>query len=147
MKIDQVKRMVQVEVKIIEDVEKYRGFYFELEDGCIQANFCSNVKAGLEVKYSLGFDTNGKSDIEHLYAKLKNSKKLTKFEKVAFYENVNLFNPSAQRAGKWYNFREVLHKVKGLEFYTLLESISKKEIAIFNESNISDVVDIEGLTA
>ena len=143
MKIDQVKKMVQVEVKIIEDIAKYRGFYFKLEDGYIQANFCSDAKAGLEVKYSLGFKTNGKSVVEHLYTKLKNGKKLTKFEKVAFYEDVDLFSPSVQRAGKWYNFREVLHKVKGLEFYTLSEKISKKEIKLFNERE--SFVDIEEL--
>lgn len=147
MKINQVKKMVQVKVKVIEDIKKYRGFYFKLEDGYIQANFCSNAKEGLKVKYSLGFETNGKSVVEHLYTKLKNGKKLTRFEKVAFYEDVNLFNPSVQRAGKWYNFREVLHKVRGLKFYTLLESISKKEIAIFNENYISDDIDIEELAA
>ena len=145
MKISEIKKMVQVKVETIDDITKYRGFYFKLEDGCIQANFCSNAKEGFNVKYSLGFETNGKSVIEHLYNKLENGELLTKFEKIAFYEDINLFNPSVQRAGKWYNFREVLHRVRALEFYTLAEKISKKEIAIFNENNISDIVDIEEL--
>jgi len=143
MDIKKIKKSVQVKVKVINDIEKYRGFYFTLSDGYVVANFCSCIEKGLEAKYSLGFKTEGKSVIEHLYNKIENGLSLTKFEKVAFYEDVNLFNPSVQRAGKWYNFQEILHKVRGLEFYTLSEKISKKEIELFNETE--SFVDIEEL--
>lgn len=143
MKINEIKNSVQVKVRVISDIEKYRGFYFALSDGYIVANFCSCVEKGLEAKYSLGFKTNGKSVIEHLYSKIENGLSLTRFEKIAFYEDVNLFNPLVQRAGKWYDFSKILHKVRGLEFYTLSEKISKKEIKLFNETE--SFVDIEEL--
>lgn len=138
------EQIISIKVKPIKDISKYRGFYFKLDDGYVVANFCSNIEKGLEAKYSLGFETNGKSVIEHLYEKISRNQSLTKFEKIAFYEDVNLFNPSVQRGGKWFNFQEILHKVKGIEFYTLSEVISEKEIELFNKVN--SIVDIEELT-
>jgi hypothetical protein len=132
MKLNEIKKIVQVELKLIKDIAKYRGFYFKLEDAYVVANFCSNPAKSLNVKYSLGFEcTKEESVVSHFFSKLKKGKKLTANEKIAFYEAVNLFDPSTQIGGKWYNFREVLHKVTGVQFYTLNKKISKKEVDIF----------------
>lgn len=145
MKINEITRAVQAKVKLIKNIERYRGFYFKLDDGYIVANFCSCPSKGLEVKYSLGFELNeGKNVVSHLFNKLEKKKKLTKNEQIAFYEKVDLFNPFVQNQGIWYNFIKVLHKVPAVQFYTLNKKISKKEIDIFYEYG-NDFIDIREL--
>jgi len=144
MKLSNIKQSVLVEIKQIKDINKYRGFYFQLDDAYIVANFCSCLEKCLEAKYSLGFDTKGDNVVSHLFNKLKKGKKLTKNEKLAFYEKVDLFAPDVQVFGNWYDFRQVLHKVPSLQFYTLSKKISKKEINIFYEYG-NDFIDIKEL--
>lgn len=145
MKINEIAKNIRVKIKPIKNIKKYRGFYFKLDDGYVVANFCSCPSKGLIVEYSLGFEVNeGNNIVSHLFNKLEENKKLTKNEQITFYEKVDLFNPFVQYHGAWYDFKEVLHKVPALQFYTLNKKISKKEIDIFYEY-VNDFVDIREL--
>ena len=144
--LSKVRNMIEVKPIIIKDIDGHRGFYYDLKDCFIVANFCHYIVPGLEIEYRLGFKTDGKTAVEHLYDKLEDGKTLSENEKIAFYETVDLFDPSVQRSGKEYDFRHVLNKVEGLDFYTLSKKISKEEIKIFNKKesfvNIEEIINM-----
>lgn len=120
-----------VNADIIKDLENYRGFYVMIKNLAVKATFNTS---GLDVKYSNGFTFDG-NIVQYLYSKLEKGETLTKNEKEAFYEKVSLTDPVVQLAGKFYDFKKVLFKLKMIPFYSLKRKLNKREIEVFN--NIS----------
>ena len=74
--------------------------------------------------------------IEHLFNKIKNKQKLSKYEKKDFYEMVNLREPYKKFNNIVYDFREILVKVKNVRFWTISETPNKEEKTIYESGTV-----------
>jgi len=138
------KKLPDIYIKVIHNTANYRGFYVVLSDAIVEASFNSTIVGN--INYSQGFEFIQPTVLHHLYNKLKKNLSLTPNETEAFYEAVSLFNPSPRIHGECINFTEVLHKMPGVNFWTLYKDISKREIEMFNdymtEDQIVDIVEL-----
>lgn len=126
-----------IKLELIEDISKYRGFYFIFPDGEItKANYNSASFEDIKTGYSRGYELKGKNCIEHLYLKLSKGSDLSRNERDEFYEKINLRRPVEIASGVVYDFRDILHKKENVQFWTLLEKFSKVEIEIYQSSHV-----------
>ena len=124
----------KTKLEIIEDLSKYRGFYYIFPDGVItKANY---YLRDVEQKYTRGYNLKASNLLEHLYNKIKNKQELTDYEKKDFYELVNLSEPVRLYRGIEYDFREILVKVKNVQFWTISEKPNKEEKSIYESGNV-----------
>lgn len=122
------------ELEIIEDLSKYRGFYYIFPDGeMTRANYyLPNVKQ----KYTRGYPLEASNLVEHLYNKIKNKQELSEYEKKDFYEMIDLHEPVKLCGGIRYDFKEILVKVKNVRFWTISEKPNKEEKLIYESSSV-----------
>ena len=68
-----------IKLELIEDISKYRGFYFIFPDGDkTKANYNSScLEEGIEQKYTRGYKIEASNLIDHLYNKIKNKQELS----------------------------------------------------------------------
>ena len=126
-----------IKLELIEDISKYRGFYFIFPDGDkTKANYNSSSLKDIELKYTRGYEVEGSNLIDHLFDKIKNKQELSEYEKKDFYELINLREPVRLYRGIKYDFREILVKVKNVQFWTISEKPNKEEKAIYKSSNV-----------
>lgn len=138
-KIVELKDGQKVKIKIIESIDKYRGFYYMLKDGTfIEANYNSNaIKELADSGYKRGYDlTHGQNIVEHLYNKLMDKKSLNEYEEEDIYDHIDICKPIVKIMGVNYDFRNVLFKHKGIMFWTINEKPNKSELDIFYDSEI-----------
>ena len=127
----------KTKLEIIEDLSKYRGFYFIFPDGDkTKANYNSSCLKGIEEKYTRGYTLEASNLLEHLYNKIKNKQELSDYEKKDFYHLVDLSEPVRLYRGINYDFREILIKVKNVRFWTISEVPSKEEKTIYESGNV-----------
>ena len=127
----------KIKLEVIESIEGYRGFYFLHEDGVYtKANYNSSSIENIKTGYSPGYFLNGKNCIEHLYFKVSNGSNLSYNERIEFYEKINLRHPVTKASGVVYDFRDILHKKDNIQFWTLLEKFSGKEIEIYQSGRV-----------
>lgn len=128
------KNGTNIKLEIIEDLSKYRGFYYIFPDGeMTQANYyLPNVKQ----KCTRGYPLEASNIVEHLYNKIKNKQELSEYEKKDFYEMINLKEPVRLYKGVKYDFREILVKVKNVRFWTISEKPNKEEKLIYKSNSI-----------
>ena len=124
----------KAKLEIIEDLSKYRGFYYIFPNGEMTPEnyFLENV----EQKYSRGYSLEASNLVEHLYNKIKNKQKLSEYEKKDFYSLINLKKPVKLYKGINYDFREILVKVKNVRFWTISEKPNKEEKTIYESSDV-----------
>ena len=121
-----------IKLELIEDISKYKGFYFIFPDGDkTKANYNSSCLKDIEQKYARGYKLEASSLIEHLYNKIKNKQVLSEYEKKDFYDLVNLSEPVMLYRGIEYDFRKILVKVKNVHFWTISEKPNKEEKRIY----------------
>ena len=126
-----------IKLELIEDISKYRGYYFIFTDGDkTKANYNSSSLKDIELKYTRGYEVEGSNLIEHLYNKIKNKQELSEYEKKDFYELINLAEPVRLYRGIKYDFREILIKLKNVRFWTISEKPNKEEKAIYESGNV-----------
>ena len=127
-----------IKLELIEDISKYKGFYFIFPDGDkTKANYNSScLKEVIEQEYTRGYTLEASNLIEHLYNKIKNKQELSDYEKKDFYDLVNLSEPVKLYRGIIYDFREILVKVKNVHFWTISEKPNKEEKTIYKSSNV-----------
>ena len=126
-----------IKLEIIEDLSKYRGFYYIFPDGEItKANYNSFCLKDVEEKYTRGYTLEASNLLEHLYNKIKNKQELSEYEKKDFYDLVNLSEPVKLYRGITYDFREILVKVKNVQFWTISEKPNKEEKTIYESSTV-----------
>ena len=127
-----------IKLELIEDISKYRGFYFIFPDGEItKANYNSScLEEVIEQKYTRGYKLEASNLIEHLYDKIKNKQELSDYEKKDFYDLVNLSEPVRLYRGITYDFREILVKVKNVQFWTISEKPNKEEKTIYESGDV-----------
>ena len=127
-----------IKLELIEDISKYRGFYFIFPDGDkTKANYnSSSLKEVIEEKYTRGYTIEASNLIEYLYNKIKNKQALSDYEKKDFYDLVNLSEPVKLYRGITYDFREILVKVKNVQFWTISEVPNKEEKTIYASGNV-----------
>ena len=126
-----------IKLELIEDISKYRGFYFIFPDGEItKANYNSFCLKDVEEKYTRGYSLEASNLLEHLYNKIKNKQELSDYEKKDFYDLVNLSEPVRLYRGIKYDFREILVKVKNVRFWTISEKPNKEEKSIYESGNV-----------
>ena len=127
-----------IKLELIEDISKYRGFYFIFPDGDkTKANYNSScLEEDIEQKYTRGYTLEASNLLEHLYNKIKNKQELSEYEKKDFYDLVNLSEPVKLYRGIIYDFREILVKVKNVHFWTISEKPNKEEKAIYKSSSV-----------
>ena len=135
-------------IKILENGrDDYRGFIREYKDGKTTTDNGYNPmrQEDYTVGYSVGFNVKeGESVTSHLYGKLKEGQTLTKNEKIAFYENVDIFNPEPVLSqGESFDFSKVLYSYESVSLHTLDQKISKEEINIFKERVVYVKMDID----
>ena len=131
------KDVGKVKLEIIEDFDNYRGFYFLHKDGVYtKANYNSASLENIQTGYSRGYELKGKNCIEHLYLKLAKGSDLSRNERTEFYEKINLRRPVERASGVLYDFRDILHKKENIQFWTLLEKFSSKEIEIYQSDRV-----------
>ena len=124
----------KAKLEIIEDLSKYRGFYYIFPDGDItKANY---YLRDVEQKYTRGYELEASNLLEHLYDKIKNKQELSEYEKKDFYDLVNLAEPVRLYRGIKYDFREILVKVKNVQFWTISEVPNKEEKTIYESGNV-----------
>lgn len=128
------KEGTNVKLEIIEDLSKYRGFYYIFPEGEITkaTYYLSNV----EQNYTRGYPLEAPNLVEHLYNKIKNKQELSDYEKKDFYELINLKEPVKLYRGVKYDFREILVKVKNVRFWIISEKPNKEEKLIYKSSNV-----------
>ena len=124
----------KTKLEIIEDLTKYRGFYYIFPDGVLtKANYyLENVKQ----KYTRGYSLEASNLLEHLFNKIKNKQELSDYEKKDFYDLVNLSEPVRLYRGIKYDFREILVKVKNVRFWTISEKPNKEEKSIYESGPV-----------
>ena len=126
-----------IKLELIEDISKYRGFYFIFPDGDkTKANYNSSCLKGIEEKYTRGYTLEASNLLEHLYNKIKNKQELSDYEKKDFYDLVNLAEPVRLYRGIKYDFREILVKVKNVQFWTISEKPNKEEKTIYESGTV-----------
>ena len=128
----------KAKLEIIEDLSKYRGFYYIFPDGGItKANYNSScLKEVIEEKYTRGYTLEASNLLEHLYDKIKNKQELSEYEKKDFYELIDLREPVLYFNSIAYDFREILVKVKNVRFWTISEVPNKEEKTIYESGNV-----------
>ena len=132
-----LKDSTNTKLEIIEDLSKYRGFYYIFPDGEItKASYNSFCLKDVEEKYTRGYSLEASNLLEHLFNKIKNKQELSDYEKKDFYDLVNLSEPVKLYRGITYDFREILVKVKNVHFWTISEKPNKEEKAIYKSSNV-----------
>ena len=127
-----------IKLELIEDISKYRGFYFIFPNGDkTKANYNSScLEEDIEQKYARGYKIKTSNLIEHLYNKIKNKQELSDYEKKDFYELINLREPVVYFNSIKYDFREILIKVKNVRFWTVSEKPNKEEKTIYESGNV-----------
>ena len=126
-----------IKLELIEDISKYRGFYFIFPNGDkTKANYNSSCLKDVEMKYTRGYEIEASNLLEHLFNKIKNKQELSDYEKKDFYELVNLGEPVRLYRGIRYDFREILVKVKNVQFWTISEKPNKEEKTIYESGNV-----------
>ena len=121
-------------LEIIEDLSKYRGFYYIFPDGEItKANY---YLRDVDQNYTRGYHLEASNLVEHLYNKIKNKQELSEYEKKDFYELVSLGDPVRLYRGTIYDFREILVKVKNVRFWTISEKPNKEEKSIYESGPV-----------
>ena len=124
----------KTKLEIIADLSKYRGFYYIFPDGILTK--ASYYLRDVEQKYTRGYELEASNLLEHLHDKIKNKQELSEYEKKDFYDLVNLAEPVRLYRGIRYDFREILVKVKNVQFWTISEKPNKEEKAIYKSSNV-----------
>ena len=126
-----------IKLELIEDISKYRGYYFIFLDGDkTKANYNSSCLKDVEEKYTRGYTLEASNLLEHLYNKIKNKQELSDYEKKDFYDLVNLSEPVRLYRGIKYDFREILVKVKNVQFWTISEKPNKEEKTIYESGPV-----------
>ena len=126
-----------IKLELIEDISKYRGFYYIFPDGdTTKANYNSSCLKDVEEKYTRGYPLEASNLLEHLYNKIKNKQELSDYEKKDFYDLVNLSEPVRLYRGIEYDFREILVKVKNVHFWTISEKPNKEEKTIYKSGAV-----------
>ena len=126
-----------IKLELIEDISKYRGFYFIFPNGDkTKANYNSFCLKDVEEKYTRGYEIEASNLLEHLYNKVKNKQELSDYEKKDFYDLVNLSEPVRLYRGIKYDFREILVKVKNVRFWTISEKPNKEEKTIYESGPV-----------
>ena len=127
----------KTKLELIEDISKYRGYYFIFPDGDkTKANYNSSSLKDIELKYTRGYKVEGSNLIDHLFDKIKNKQELSEYEKKDFYELINLREPVKSFNGIAYDFREILVKVKNVRFWTISEIPNKEEKTIYESGTV-----------
>ena len=124
----------KTKLEIIEDLTKYRGFYYTFPDG--ELTKATYYLRDVEEKYTRGYEIEASNLLEHLYNKVKNKQELSDYEKKDFYDLVNLSEPVRLYRGIKYDFREILVKVKNVRFWTISEKPNKEEKTIYESGNV-----------
>ena len=124
----------KAKLEIIEDLSKYRGFYYIFPDGILTK--ASYYLRDVEQKYTRGYELEASNLLEHLHDKIKNKQELSEYEKKDFYDLVNLAEPVRLYRGIKYDFREILVKVKNVQFWTISEKPNKEEKTIYESDNV-----------
>ena len=124
----------KTKLEIIEDLSKYRGFYYIFPDGILTK--ASYYLRDVEQKYTRGYELEASNLLEHLHDQIKNKHELSEYEKKDFYDLVHLAEPVRLYRGITYDFREILVKVKNVQFWTISEKPNKEEKAIYKSSNV-----------
>ena len=124
----------KAKLEIIEDLSKYRGFYYIFPDGVLTKAryYLRDVKQN----YTRGYDLEASNLLEHLYNKIKNKQELSDYEKEDFYELISLRDPVRLYRGIKYDFREILVKVKNVQFWTISEKPNEEEKIIYETDNV-----------
>ena len=126
-----------IKLELIEDIAKYRGFYYIFPDGeTTKATYNSSCLKDVEEKYTRGYTLEASNLLEHLYNKIKNKQELSDYEKKDFYHLVDLSEPVRLYRGINYDFREILVKVKNVRFWTISEVPNKEEKSIYESGNV-----------
>ena len=116
-----------IKLELIEDISKYRGYYFIFPDGDItKANYNSSCLKDVEYRYRRGYEIEASNLIDHLFDKIKNKHELSEYEKKDFYELIDLREPVIFFNSIAYDFREILVKVKNVRFWTI-SAVPNKE--------------------
>ena len=127
----------KIKLEIIYDFVNYRGFYFLHNDGTYtKANYNDAALENIKMGYTRGYELKGENCIEHLFQKLAKGSDLSRNERAEFYEKINLRCPIAKASGVVYDFRDILHKKENIQFWTLLEKFSSKEIEIYQYDRV-----------
>ena len=131
------KDVEKIKLEIIENFDDYRGFYFLHKDGTYtKANYNDAALEDIKMGYTRGYVLEGRDCIEHLYLKIVKGDELSDNERDEFYEKINLRHPVAKSYGGRYDFREILHKTKNIQFWTLHKGFSSKEIEIYQSAHV-----------
>ena len=126
-----------IKLELIEDISKYRGYYFIFPDGDkTKANYNSSSLKDIELKYTRGYKVEGSNLVDHLFDKIKNKQELSEYEKKDFYELINLREPVIYFNSIAYDFREILIKLKNVRFWTISEVPNKEEKKIYESGNV-----------
>ena len=126
-----------IKLELIEDISKYRGYYFIFPDGDItKANYNSSCLKDVEYRYRRGYEIEASNLIDHLFDKIKNKQELSEYEKKDFYEMINLREPVTYFNSIAYDFREILVKVKNVRFWTISEIPNKEEKTIYESGDV-----------
>ena len=126
-----------IKLELIEDISKYRGYYFIFPDGDkTKANYNSSCLKDVEHRYTRGYELEASNLLEHLFDKIKNKQELSEYEKKDFYDLVNLAEPVRLYRGIKYDFREILVKVKNVQFWTISEKPNKEEKTIYESGAV-----------
>ena len=126
-----------IKLELIEDISKYRGFYFIFPNGDkTKANYNSSCLKDVEMKYARGYSLEASNLLEHLFNKIKHKQELSDYEKKDFYDLVNLAEPVRLYRGIKYDFREILVKVKNVRFWTISEVPNKEEKTIYESGTV-----------
>ena len=73
---------INIKLEIIEDISKYRGYYFIFPDGDkTKASYNSSCLKDVEQKYTRGYELEAPNLIDHLFDKIKNKQELSEYEK------------------------------------------------------------------
>ena len=123
-----------IKLELIEDISKYRGFYYIFPDGILTK--ASYYLRDVEQKYTRGYELEASNLLEHLYDKIKNKQELSEYEKKDFYDLVNLAEPVRLYRGIKYDFREILVNVKNVQFWTISEKPNKEEKTIYESGAV-----------
>ena len=124
----------KTKLEIIEDLSKYRGFYYIFPDGILTK--ASYYLRDVEQKYTRGYELEASNLIDHLFDKIKNKQELSEYEKKDFYELINLREPVKYFNSIAYDFREILVKVKNVRFWTISEVPNKEEKTISESGTV-----------
>ncbi len=126
-----------IKLELIEDISNYRGYYFIFPDGDkTKANYNSSSLKDVEYRYRRGYEIEASNLIDHLFDKIKNKQELSEYEKKDFYEMINLREPVKYFNSIAYDFREILVKVKNVQFWTISEKPNEEEKTIYKTGNV-----------